>query len=805
MGRLNRIVGKLVRKDWSPEQIRAMVGPWRDVWLGHAADPAVRETAASGGVVSALLIHMLDSGTIDGALLCTTVIEDGRVRPRYLIARDAEDVLAARGSTYIATRFARDAAPLIDRFDGKLAVVGLPCDLTWIAKARQSRPQIDERVVLTIGLLCGHSSQPELVDRLVERLEDEANSPIESFRFRVGHWRGRLRATFEDGKTTDAPFSTFSLYQNLYFFCDKKCLFCGDHFAFDADLVVGDVWRPELKCDPIKHSGFFARTDAGERAIGAALDTGAIEAEPMSVSDLVEGQARTAPFHYNVSARARAGKRVGIEIPDTTKAPVSWHEYLTARMVLANWKLSQSKTGSKLIFAMPRFALKWMLYLMKGLETLPDSVAADPTAPKPGPRVAIIAGTISGNRGAEAMLTTCIGRVREEHPDARFVAYSYYPESDRTLNLDPEVTVQSSTPEALVLLHFPFALLGGLFRVLRLSALVRFLPRTVRDLAGCDVLLDVAGVAFIDGREKFLPFNVLTIWPAMLLGVPVVKMSQALGPFDGTANRLAAKLFLPRCTRIFARGARTRENLDQLGLDAPPVADAADIAFSHEAEFGLSHENVDHEEKLLAALASMQESDRLVVGVCPSSVVASKAAARDWDYAATLAGVCDKAVEDGHAVLLFPNATRERSGEKLRNNDLPVIAETIAKLSPQTAESGAVIAVEHDLAAASIKHLLAACDVTLVSRFHAMVGSLACRVPVGVVGWSHKYLEVMDQFGLGEYVLDHSGGDSAAIAGLLDTLLAERPKIEAAIDEHLDSVRLSSASQFRFVNELLAP
>jgi colanic acid/amylovoran biosynthesis protein len=43
-------------------------------------------------------------------------------------------------------------------------------------------------------------------------------------------------------------------------------------------------------------------------------------------------------------------------------------------------------------------------------------------------------------------------------------------------------------------------------------------------------LIDLAGVSFIDGREKFLPFNILTILPAMLLGVPVVKFAQAMGP-----------------------------------------------------------------------------------------------------------------------------------------------------------------------------------------------------------------------------------------------------------------------------------
>jgi len=94
MGRLNRIAGKLVRKRWSPEQIAAMVGSYRDVWLGHAANEAVRECAASGGVVSALLIDLLERGRIDGVLVCSSAIEDGQVRPRFYVATTAEDILA---------------------------------------------------------------------------------------------------------------------------------------------------------------------------------------------------------------------------------------------------------------------------------------------------------------------------------------------------------------------------------------------------------------------------------------------------------------------------------------------------------------------------------------------------------------------------------------------------------------------------------------------------------------------------------------------------------------------------------------
>ncbi len=800
---IRRTFSHILRKRWTPEQAKAMVGEWQKTWLGHATDSGIRECAASGGVVSAILVDMLEHREIDGALVCSTVVEEHRVRPRFRIVTIVEDVLEARGSTYVATRFAKDALPLIEEFDGRLAVVGLPCDLALLDRVCAADERLAAKVVLKIGLMCGHASQPELVDAVTARLEREAGGRLEEFRFRIGHWRGRLRATFDNDVHLDKPFSIFGLRQNLYHFADKRCLFCGDHFAYASDITCGDVWIPELKDDPVKHDSVIVRTEAGREALDRAESRSAVELTPVGIADILEGQARTAPFHYNVSARSKAAARYGMKIPDRVGAPVKWHEHMAARMVVAGWRRSQTERGAKAMLLTPSFLYKIRLYMLKGLETLPGSVAAEEDAPVSGSKIAVIAGTISGNRGAEAMLTTCIGKMRERFPEARFFAYSYYPEQDRRLNHDLAVTVHSATPASLVLVHLPFALLGGLWRLLHLRALMRLAPSSVRDLGACDVLLDVAGVSFIDGREKFLPFNVLTLWPAMLLGVPVIKMSQAMGTFENTLNRFAAKRMLPRCARVFARGEHTRANLETLDLPEPPLAEAADIAFLHEERYALSEENPRYVEELLERVAAAKEDGRAMVGICPSSVLAAKARKRGSDYIGTLVRLVEHALEAGHGVLLFPNATREASGERLRNNDLPVIAAVMERSGEEVRESGTVVWVEHDLNAAAIKRLLAACDVALVSRFHAMVGALANKVPVGVVGWSHKYLEVMEQFELGEMVLDHSEDDENALLGLMDRLVEEKKRLTRTIAKRLPDVRKSSKAQFAYVASLL--
>ena len=112
----------------------------------------------------------------------------------------------------------------------------------------------------------------------------------------------------------------------------------------------------------------------------------------------------------------------------------------------------------------------------------------------------VIGGSIWGNRGAEAMIVTTIGRVRERDPDATFLLLTYFPERDRALVRDPGVTVVDARPKATVVAWF------GAF-VARIAGMVGLhlpdaaLPSLVRHLRRCRALFDVTGISFHDGRS----------------------------------------------------------------------------------------------------------------------------------------------------------------------------------------------------------------------------------------------------------------------------------------------------------------
>ncbi|MDK2982137.1 MAG: coenzyme hydrogenase subunit beta [Chloroflexota bacterium] len=366
---IKQTAAHILHKTWGPEAVRQYVGSVGQSYFAYAGDEVLRESAASGGVITALLDHALRSGRVDGALACSSQVIDGKVVPRFNIATTRADLLAAQGSKYSAVFFNRDALPLMRAFQGKLAVVALPCDLSNLRRLMESDAVLREKVVLVIGLLCGHNSRPELTELVVDKLRPQG-ATLTDFHYRQGHWRGELEARFDNGAVVRKPFSTFSDYQNLFYFSQQKCHHCHDHTGYEADISVGDVWSLRMKDDPIKHNAVIVRTECGAAAFEAALRDGAVVGQPEPIAEICEGQARSMPFHYNVSARAKAGRRLGLTIKDTVQAPVRWNDLLVARMALKNEMFSRGPQGRKKVARIPRFILKLMLYVMKGLESI---------------------------------------------------------------------------------------------------------------------------------------------------------------------------------------------------------------------------------------------------------------------------------------------------------------------------------------------------------------------------------------------------------------------------------------------------
>jgi coenzyme F420 hydrogenase subunit beta len=219
--------------------------------------------AQDGGVVSALLIALLEAGEIDGALLARPS-KDEPWKGEAFLARTPEDVVACAGSFYNQTM----ALGHLDlkRFDlppnPRIALVGTPCEIAGL-KAMQARPwswggsRVDA-VTLTIALLCTKSFNYEQL--MLNAIETKRGIPLSSVG-KIDIVHGKLFLFDLDGELLlNEPIRDF--HGAMLKGCDE----CTDFFGHAADISVGSVGSQN------GYSSVLIRTEAGEEAFDQVRD-----------------------------------------------------------------------------------------------------------------------------------------------------------------------------------------------------------------------------------------------------------------------------------------------------------------------------------------------------------------------------------------------------------------------------------------------------------------------------------------------------------------------------------------------------
>lgn len=392
-------------------------------------------------------------------------------------------------------------------------------------------------------------------------------------------------------------------------------------------------------------------------------------------------------------------------------------------------------------------------------------------------KYAVIASTFSGNKGAASMLEASIQTITKKDKDAVFSVFTIYPEEDQSFNTYKNVELLNAKPLYLGLIINPLTLLYKLLPPFRWLLKKN---NAVRALSEADVLLDQGGITFVDGRTKFLLYNVATILPGFFTNTRVVKCSQAMGPFTGI-NRFISKLILPRVNTICARGSKTREFLDTLELEN--VVDSTDYAFL----LDITEDEVSRADKLLNKY-KFKKSDNCI-GLLPSEVVHKQSTKNGKDYVEFNKRFINNMLENGNQVLLMAYSAREGK-DSLHNNDLPVCREIAAGIKDDN-----FTFIDEEVSAQQLRNIIGKMDIVVTSRFHAMIAALTMGIAPVVVSWSHKYAEVMDMFEIEDLAMGSDKLNVDSLNRVAKNTLKSKVLLSKKITDNLTSVKQSAKKQ----------
>ena len=319
------------------------MGEFLECRRGYATDPEIRKNAASGGVVTALLVSLLKAGEIDGAFVCRTVIKDGELSYETMIATDEEALKSCSSSIYMSMPLLKDLDK-IRNFDGKVAVVLVPCLMRAFNAVLKHDKALSDKVVLKLGLFCSGNHKKDATLLSLKKagvsLED-----AERLFYRRGAWRGQSSVVYKDGSEKNFSYTkTLCAFKNAYFFEEKSCMLCQDHFATGADISFGDIWLKKMKKEPVKCTGYVIRSAEGKRLYDIAVKTGAITERHMSTNDCLAGQKRALSFKFACAKAKEAffaeqGKNISIDTSDRCK----WNHRLAFYLAEKNRVFSEEK------------------------------------------------------------------------------------------------------------------------------------------------------------------------------------------------------------------------------------------------------------------------------------------------------------------------------------------------------------------------------------------------------------------------------------------------------------------------------
>ncbi len=250
---MNQEVFAEPRKDY-------VLGAHRSVMMSQSLDQGVREKGQYGGTVSTLLIHGLETGAIDGAILSGSSSRYSLL-PEPLLARSAEEVLSASGSKYTACPTLNILDKSLRQCD-KLAVVGRPCQVIALRKRMACDPEVGEKIALVIGLFCMWSLDYR---RMAAHLADKINLDSAS---KVDIPYNRFVVVTEEG-SLDLDYETIKEMRN------PTCDLCFDFTSEFADLSVGSTeWKDDWNT-------LIIRSDAGYKAVQQAKAADKLAVEPL--------------------------------------------------------------------------------------------------------------------------------------------------------------------------------------------------------------------------------------------------------------------------------------------------------------------------------------------------------------------------------------------------------------------------------------------------------------------------------------------------------------------------------------------
>ncbi|MCM1567456.1 MAG: Coenzyme F420 hydrogenase/dehydrogenase, beta subunit C-terminal domain [Dehalobacter sp.] len=266
-------------------------GYYLSTYAGYA-DDIHRSIGSSGGIVTWLLEKLLEEKIIDFAI-CVTPNDDPEKLFTFSIINTPEKPRMGAGSVYYPVEMS-DVIRFVLSTPGKYAIVGLPCFVKAIRLAQLKNKKLNERIIITIGLVCGQMKNKYFTDYIATLAG--VNGKIMSVRYREkspDQPASNFNFTFTDDNYEEKKIFWKDGVSNVWlnrWFTPKACNYCDDVFAECADIVCMDAWLMEYSHDSKGTSLVLVRSPLIANLINTGVGSHSISLNSIPIEKIIQSQ-----------------------------------------------------------------------------------------------------------------------------------------------------------------------------------------------------------------------------------------------------------------------------------------------------------------------------------------------------------------------------------------------------------------------------------------------------------------------------------------------------------------------------------
>lgn len=208
------------------------------IYRGYSNDPLIRKNGASGGIVTSILVYLLENKIIDGAITISKV-KNLPYKFDVKISVTVDEMIKSSQSKYVLIPTNKIIKQL-KQLRGKYAYVGLPCQIQGMRKLEKIDPELISKIYIYIGLFCGFNMYFEGTEFLLKKMGIK-KVDIKKLEYRSKENITGFRVITKSNKKYFIDKDSYNFLNMLY--SPRRCWLCYDLTNEFADISVGDAWE----------------------------------------------------------------------------------------------------------------------------------------------------------------------------------------------------------------------------------------------------------------------------------------------------------------------------------------------------------------------------------------------------------------------------------------------------------------------------------------------------------------------------------------------------------------------------------